>query len=169
MDRHVFFLDGPIGAGKSSLGQAMARRIGAGFVEGDEHSNPDKRWYACILTTCRSIMAECAHLLEDHRVVVVAYPLTCSTWIFFKRHAEALGAIPHFIGLSASFEQITDRGRDRRFSLPEKARIIDMIGQGYGRRQFEVVHLDTGAQSFASTLDLLAVQACRLIADGSGS
>jgi deoxyadenosine/deoxycytidine kinase len=38
----VIFLSGPIGVGKSTLGQALTRRLGGTHVEGDDFHLPDR-------------------------------------------------------------------------------------------------------------------------------
>jgi shikimate kinase len=57
-DPGAIFLSGPIGVGKSTLGQSLARALNAQFVEGDEHALEEVRWFACSLRTHRSILAE---------------------------------------------------------------------------------------------------------------
>ncbi|MGO4816219.1 shikimate kinase, partial [Cupriavidus sp. 2MCAB6] len=45
MQPYAIFLSGPIGAGKTTLGKALATELGGGFIDGDDHSDPDLPWY----------------------------------------------------------------------------------------------------------------------------
>jgi hypothetical protein len=55
--KHAIYLSGPIGAGKSTLGRALAERLEGTFVENDDHSDPERPWYGSILSTGRAIVA----------------------------------------------------------------------------------------------------------------
>lgn len=153
MQRYAIFLSGPIGAGKTTLGRALAERIGGGFIDGDDHANPELPWYGSILRTSRSVVQTGLSLLAERRYLVVAYPLGCSTWIFYRRHFGAAGIRPIFVSLRASYEGIVDAGRGREFDDEERERIGVMLAEGYGERSFSDLIIDTDLHSFARTLD----------------
>lgn len=44
MTGHATFSSGPIGAGKTTLGRAVANRLDAAFVEGDDYADHTKPW-----------------------------------------------------------------------------------------------------------------------------
>ncbi|WP_449255615.1 shikimate kinase [Bosea sp. (in: a-proteobacteria)] len=161
--RCAIFLSGPIGAGKTTLGRALAERIGAGFIDGDDHADPDLPWYGSILQTSRAVVREGLALLETHPAVVVAYPLGCSGWIFYRRHFVDAGVRPIFVSLRASYEGIVDAGRGRVFDAAEHARIRVMVAEGYGERGFSDLIVDTDRHGFARTLDDLVAGLGRLM------
>lgn len=90
MPGHAVFLNGPIGAGKTTLGRGLAVALGGGFVDGDDHANPDLPWYGSILQTSRAIVRIGTQAASERGVVVVAYPLNCLNWIYFRRHPADL-------------------------------------------------------------------------------
>lgn len=151
MSKHAVFLDGPIGAGKSSLGRALAERLSGGFIDGDDHSEPGRPWYCSILRTSRAIVKEGRSILETKPVVVIAYPLGCTSWVFFRRRFGAF-ASPVFVSLRASYEGIVDNGRGRVFTHAEHERIRTMIAEGYGARPFSDVVVDSDTHDFPTTL-----------------
>jgi shikimate kinase len=44
MTGHATFSSGPIGAGKTTLGRAVANRLDAAFIEGDDYADHTKPW-----------------------------------------------------------------------------------------------------------------------------
>src|SRR2546426_892339 len=104
MQSHAIFLNGPIGTGKTTLGRALAQNIEAGFIDGDDHSDPDKPWFASIKRTSERIVQAGFQILATHRAVVIAYPLGCTNWIYFRRKFGDAGVAPLFVTLNASFE-----------------------------------------------------------------
>lgn len=146
------FFEGPVGVGKTTLGREVASRLGYGFVDGDDYSAKGA-WLRSILTTSRRIAKACQDQLETHPVVIVAYPLRCTNWVFyretFKRHGIAL----HCIGLSADVDHIARRERD--LSKDEITRSAEMIAQGYGKRPFSDLTIRTDECGFEDTRDRL--------------
>lgn len=163
MPKHAIFLNGPIGVGKTTLGRALAAEIGGRFIDGDDHSDPDKAWYGSILRTSAAIVRTGLSMLEETPSVVVAQPLSCINWIYFRRKFGDAGIRTVFVGLRASLTSILDEKRGHRFDTAERARIETMIAEGYGERPFSDFILDTDKDSFANTLARLTSQTQRLM------
>jgi DNA polymerase III delta prime subunit len=153
--KHAILLDGPIGTGKTTLGRALAERLSGGFIDGDAFADPDHPWYCSILRTSQSIVHNGAGMLATADVVVIAYPLGCINWIYFRRKFIEAGASPFFVGLHASYEAIVDERRGRSFTSEEHDRIQVMIAEGYGTRPFSDLMVDTDKADFAMTLAAL--------------
>lgn len=143
MDRVAIFLEGPIGSGKTTLGRALAPRLSGRFLDGDDYSDAGRPWHGSILTTSRAIVEAGLRVLEDAPVVVIAYPLRCTNWIYFRRRFAAAGVRTVFVSLDARWETIVDPSRGRSFDGEERARIREMIAQGYGRRPFSDLRFAT--------------------------
>jgi hypothetical protein len=111
----AIFLSGKIG-GKTTLGRALAEALGAGHVEGDDHHQPPRPWYATALSTCRGTLAEALARLEFSPAVVISYPLRCREWLYYRRKLADRGVRTLFVTLAADYEEIVSRGRGRRFS-----------------------------------------------------
>jgi len=167
MQKFAIFLSGPIGVGKSSLGRALAKKFGGRFIDGDDHSDPDHPWHCSILKTSRAVLREAIVSLEEHTLVVIAYPLRCTTWVFYKRHMNDVGVLPIFINLTASFEEIVSPSRRRSFSDAEKFRIEVMIQEGYGERPFGDMTFKTADQSFEDTLQKIASEVAKIAGNAS--
>lgn len=153
--KHAIFLSGPIGAGKTTLGRALSERIGGAFIDGDDHSDPAHPWYCSILHTSAAIVRTGLAKLGSKPALIIAYPLNCIGWIYFRRKFEGAGIQPVFVTLQASFAAITGRGRGRSFSNEEKERIQVMIAEGYGARPFSDLLVNTDGPDFAATLTQL--------------
>lgn len=164
MAKHAIFLTGPVGAGKTTLGRALAERLAGGFIDGDEFSVPDRPWYCSILRTSRAIVQAGLAVLEERDSVVIAYPLDCITWIYFRRRFADMGVANVFVSLRAAYSSIVDERRGRVFSSAEHDRIRIMIAEGYGARPFSDLVLDTDRASFAATLTRLESETRRMIA-----
>ncbi len=91
-------------------------------------------------------------VLRHTPIVVIAYPLRCTNWIYFCRTFESEGAMPLFVTLRASCSSTVDERQGRAFSRDERARIRIMIAEGYGSRPFSDLILDTDKADFAETL-----------------
>lgn len=150
--RRVIMLTGSIGAGKTTLGCALARTLAGSFIDGDDHVLPGRPWYASSLRTSRAIAKAAISASADFGDVVVAYPLRCINWIYYRRRFAEAGAGLMVVNLHATFEQIVSPERGRIFDDRERRRIEDMIHQGYGARQFAVATVDTGSPPFAEAL-----------------
>ena len=150
--KSVIFLSGPIGAGKTTLGRALGERIGGAFIDGDDHSDPEHPWYCSILRTSAAIVRTGLAMLDGKPALVIAYPLDCIAWIYFRRKFEAAGIAPLFVSLQASFAAITSQERGRSFSSEEKERIQAMIAEGYGARPFSDLVVNTDGPTFAAIL-----------------
>ncbi|MGO4665026.1 hypothetical protein [Bosea sp. 2RAB26] len=155
MQHYAIFLSGPIGAGKTTLGKGLAAELGGGFIDGDDHSDPDLPWYGSILQTSRSVVRTGLTILAVQPVVVIAYPLGCSTWIFYRRHFTDAGVRPLFISLRASYAGITSAARGRAFDEEERERIRVMLHEGYAERPFSDLIIDTDLLPFEATLQQL--------------
>jgi hypothetical protein len=164
MAKHAIFLDGPIGAGKTTLGRALAERLAGGFIDGDDVSDPSRPWYCSILRTSQSIVRTGAAMLDDVDVVVIAYPLGCVNWIYFRRKFGDAGVRPIFVSLRASYSSIIDRRRGRAFTDEDHDRIQVMIAEGFGARAFSDLVLDSDKADFLATLAELESETRRLIA-----
>ena len=166
MRKHAILLSGPLGVGKTSLGRALAARLGGGFVDGDDHSDAELPWYCSTLRRGHAVVTTGLGLLEAHTFVIIAYPLRCTDWIFYKRRFDDAGVHSIFVNLRASFEEIVAPTRGRKFTNAEQARIGVMIREGYSDRQFGDLTIDTGSQSFDATFQVLASDVMRTI-DGA--
>jgi hypothetical protein len=127
---------GAIGAGKTTLGRALALEIGGAHIEGDDHQQPPKPWFATSLSTCRGVLRAVLAVVADGRPAIVSYPLRCREWIFYRRHLAEAGIRSVFVSLAADEEALLAPGRGRRFSLEDRRRISEMVNQGYGARRF---------------------------------
>ncbi len=143
----AIFLTGTIGAGKTTLGRALARALGGGHVEGDDYQRPPRPWFATSLSTCRGVLGAVLALAAEGRPAVVSYPLRCREWIFYRRRLADSGVRPVFVSLAAAGETLLAPGRGRVFSEAERRRILEMLRQGYGAPGFAdlVVRTDRGS------------------------
>src|SRR5258708_38009370 len=106
--KHAIFLSGAIGVGKTTLGRGLSASIGGGFIDGDDHSDPDKPWYCSILRTSTAMVETGFAVLESKPAVVIAYPLTCINWIYFRRTFGAASIQALFISFRATLSAIVD-------------------------------------------------------------
>lgn len=155
MTKHAFLLDGPIGSGKTTLGRQTAARLGFAFIDGDDYSAPGP-WLRSILTTSRAIAAAGIAALGPSRGVVIAYPIRCKDWIFYRETFARAGVACHCIGLTADIHHIS--GRARQLSSNELARSVEMIKEGYGRRSFSSVIIRTDTAGFEETCQQLVIE-----------
>jgi hypothetical protein len=139
----AIFLMGAIGAGKTTLAGALAREIGGRHVEGDDHHQPPKPWFATSLSTARDTLRAILAVLAADRPAVVSYPLRCREWIFYRRHLAEAGIPCVFVSLTADEEALLAPGRGRIFTTGERRRIREMLDQGYSARPFADLSLRT--------------------------
>jgi hypothetical protein len=161
MNRHAVFLNGPIGAGKSSLGLALADVLAGEFIDGDDYADSDRPWFCSILRTSQAVVNKGLTILETHPFVVIGYPLRRTTWIYYKRRFTDEGVEPIFIGLRATYEGITAGARARQFTNAERERIKVMISEGYGTQSFNDFFIDTDKAPLEDTLQILASEVMR--------
>lgn len=137
---------GTIGAGKTTLGRALARELGGRHVEGDEYQQPAKPWFATSLSTSRGVLGAVVALAAEGRPATISYPLRCREWIFYRRRLAEVGISSAFVSLAASEEALLAPGRGRVLCVEERRRVSEMLGQGYGARPFAdlIVRTDQG-------------------------
>ena len=164
MMKFAIFLNGPVGAGKTTLGRVLAERLAGGFLDGDDFSDPGRPWYCSILQTSRAVVRASEAILEHKGVVVIAYPLNCISWVYFRRRLSESGIDSLFVSLRASYATIVDERRGRVFSPEERDRIRVMIAEGYGARPFSDLVFDTDKADFAETVARLENDVGHMIA-----
>lgn len=157
--RSVIFLSGPIGVGKTTLGRALAASLGGAFIDSDDLRDRSKSWLGEVLSHARRLVAAGMAALEAAPVLVVAKPLRCRDWAFLRGAFAAHGVAAYCVTLSADPERIVAPARGRNFSPQERARIGEMIAQGYGARPFSDLVLATDMAGFDETASRLA-RAC---------
>ena len=133
----------------------LAQASGAAFVDGDHHSDQNKPWFGSSLSTARSIVQTVHEETINGSDVVVAYPLRCLEWIFYRRRLAERDIRTIFVSLGASYDAIVGPNRGRVFSSDELVRIHEMIAQGYGARSFSDVFLRTDIGTPDSSLRVL--------------
>lgn len=164
MLRHAVFLSGPIGSGKTTLGRGLAARLEGVFLDGDDFSRSDRAWYECILQTSRGIVCAGLSAVDQTGLVVVAYPLARTNWIYFRRSFEDRGVRTLFVSLRATYASIVNKTRGRTFSPEEQRRIRCMIEEGYDARPFSDLIVDTDTMDFDHALATLEQEIRCLVA-----
>lgn len=89
MPKSVFLLDGPIGVGKTTLGQFAADELDFGFVDRDDLSTPGP-WLRSNLRTSRKTVEACITSIRIHEGVIVAGPVRCTEWRFFLTNFQRM-------------------------------------------------------------------------------
>ncbi|NIX76949.1 AAA family ATPase [Microvirga terricola] len=153
--RHVIFLNGPIGAGKTTLGRALAPAMNAAFIDSDDLRNHTRTWFGEILTSSRRLVDAALAALREKPAVVIAKPLRRRDWVFFHGTFKAQGIACHCVTLSAAQGAILAPTRGRVFDPGEQSRITEMIDQGYAPQPFSDLVIETDRQDFAETVALL--------------
>ncbi len=162
----AIFLMGTIGAGKSTLGRALARKLYGGHVEGDDHHQPPRPWFATALSTSRGVLRAVLSLVDEGRPAVVSYPLRCREWIFYRRRLAEAGIRSAFVSLVASKAALVEPGRGRMFTVEERRRIVEMLDEGYGARRFAdlIVRTDRGDADDSLTHLVAGLERCGFLA-----
>lgn len=160
MSSTVVAFEGPVGVGKTTLGRAVSAQLKIGFIDGDDYSAPGL-WLRSILQTSRRIVTACEEQLESCPAVIMAYPLRCTNWLFYKETFRRCGIAFHCISLTADLAHISNR--ERILASDEVARTSQMLAQGYGRRSFSNLVVRTDEVSFELTRDRLAEEVGNLI------
>jgi hypothetical protein len=153
---------GTIGAGKTTLGRALARTLGGGHVEGDDFQQPPKPWFATSLSTGRGVLGAVLALAAQGRPAIVSYPLRCREWIFYRRRLADAGVRSVFVSLAASEQALLAPRRGRDFTTGERRRIVEMLNQGYGDRRFADLVVRTDGSHAEETLASLVEELGRL-------
>lgn len=153
---YAIFFSGPIGAGKTTLGRAVAVRLGAKFVDGDDYSDPGRPWYASSLGTSRRIAAEAISALAGGASVIIAYPLRRTNFVYYRRVIGDAGYRVIVVTLRARRDAILAPERGRVFDEGERIRIGEMIEQGYSDRSFSDLVVDTDVADFPQTATAIA-------------
>jgi hypothetical protein len=102
--------------------------------------------------------------LEHVPVLVVAQPLRCQDWLYMKGSFARRGVPAWCVTLAAEPGRILDPGRGRRFSEGERARIVQMVAQGYAARRFSNAVVATDLAGFDATAARLEASCRRLLA-----
>lgn len=103
-------------------------------------------------------------VLEARSTVIIAYPLNCINWVYFRRRFGDAGIRPFFVSLRVSYPAVICKSRGRVFSSEEHDRIQVMIAEGYGARPFSDLVVDTDTAGFAATLAHLESETRRVMA-----
>ena len=162
--RQVIFLNGPIGAGKSSLGRALATALDAAFIDSDDFRDCSKSWFEESLTLANALVGAGMSALGKRHVLVIAMPLRAREWIFFRARFGAEEIATYCVTLAVGFDAVLDPKRGRAFASDERVRIKEMIEQGYAARPFSDLILATDREGFAGTLAELTASCRRLLA-----
>lgn len=160
--RSVIVLNGPVGVGKTTLGRALARELGGAFIDGDDLRNPAKRWIDEVLSLADALVRAGMEALASRPVLVVATPLRARDWALLRARFRAEGVAAFCVTLAADEDAILAPGRGRAFGAAERARVAEMIAQGYAARPFSDLVVRTDRAGFAETLDGLR-DGCRLL------
>lgn len=161
--KQVVFLSGPIGVGKSTIGAAVAQRLGGAFIESDWLGDPSGAWNEQIDAVNGEIVAQSLQALDIVDVAVVELPLDAARWQSLN-HAFGLGVQTRCITLAATYDAIIAPARGRIFSGWELARIMEMIAEGYDRRSFSEAIVRTDHASIECIRDeIVALVAVRTV------
>jgi hypothetical protein len=139
----VLHINGAINSGKSALGRALSVLLPeAVFIDGDEHDAPDGASLPVRIEAALSrIEAEIGKAREG--CLIVAYPLEQAHHERLRAAADRRGARFRVLTLAPPLEvALIDRGT-RRLSVEERKRIAEMYEEGYQRRPFSDLVLDT--------------------------
>lgn len=132
----VICLNGPINAGKSTIGRVLADRLpDAEFIEGDDHGIPEGVPFEEMIAQATAWLA--GLIAEKQRAfLVIAYPLRPEDFALLREASAKRGARLFVVTLAPPMELVLkDRGA-RRLDDEERARIREMYAEGYASRDF---------------------------------
>lgn len=156
--KSTIFLNGPIGVGKTTLGRELAVRLGGAFIDSDDLRDYSKSWIGEVLTGSRKLVR------ASNPVLIVAKALRARDHAYFRTAFNAEGIAFYCVTLTASERNILAESRDRHFDAGERARIAEMIDQGYASRPFSDFIFATDQADFAETAARLA-EKCQALLD----
>jgi hypothetical protein len=134
--RTIIVVSGPINAGKTTIGRALAKAIdGAVFIDGDDHQAPEDAPLALrIEAGLKRLSEEIAG--NPAPWLVIAYPLRDEDHERLLDVAQTREARLLTVTLAPPLEVcLSDRGR-RALDDGERARICEMYTEGYHQRAF---------------------------------
>ncbi|WP_370675540.1 shikimate kinase [Pleomorphomonas sp. PLEO] len=134
--RTIIVVSGPINAGKTTIGRALAKAIdGAVFIDGDDHDAPEDAPLALrIEAGLQRLSDEIAG--NTARWLVIAYPLRNEDHERLLDVAQTRDARLLTVTLAPPLEVcLSDRG-SRVLDDGERARICEMYTEGYHQRAF---------------------------------
>ena len=145
---------GVTGAGKTTVGKALAAAIGdAAFIDGDDNGLPDGAPLEVIIEAgLRRLSSEIA--ANPAHVLVLAYPLRAADHARLEAAADAAGRRLWTVTLAPPIEVVLgDRG-DRRLDDGERGRIGEMYAEGYHDRAFSDLTIP-GTPGVDATVDII--------------
>ena len=163
----AIFLHGSIGVGKTTLGHALAERLGGSYIDGDQFQRRDRPWFASSLTVARGMAVAAIAAATPHAPVVLGYPLRCTDQRYLRGTLARAGVRAAFINLCPPLDAILAPARGRAFSQWERGRTAEMVKQGYNDRPWSDARVDTSGPLEAS-LGLL-VRAVEAVIAGPGA
>jgi hypothetical protein len=137
------FLHGSIGVGKTTLGTALAARLGGAYVDGDDFQKEGQPWFASSRTVARALANAAIGESALLPLVVLGYPLRCMDYLYLRSRLSRAGLETLFINLVPPLISIVAEGRGRLFSTWERQRTAEMIEQGYNSRSWSDARVDT--------------------------
>lgn len=135
----VICINGSINSGRSTVGRALAARLGVRFIEGDDHDAHELPFEEMIVAAVERL----ARVIEaaDERLVV-AYPLRDQDFAVLDEAARKRGAELVVVTLAPPLEvALTQRG-ERVLDDGERERIRKMYAEGYNAREFSALVAD---------------------------
>ena len=132
----VICLNGPINAGKSTIGRVLADRLpDAEFIEGDDHGIPEDVPFAEMIERAAARLAGLIGV-KQRAFLVIAYPLRPEDFALLQQACTKRGAGFFVVTLAPPMELVLkDRGA-RKLDDEERARIREMYAEGYASRDF---------------------------------